>query len=113
MSRRTAAILFTVAFFAACKGADSPSADPAKEGEACAEGSRTTRSCAEGLHCAPKPYTPVPEGKGPESPSPEGGSCGGVAGFHCAEGLACHVDDDKRLVADAMGTCLRAYACVK
>lgn len=97
----------------ACKGADSPAVDFGKEGDECAVGSRTTRSCGDGLHCAPKPYAPVPSGKGPSEPSPEGGSCGGVAGFHCADGLACHVDDDKLMVADAMGTCVRAYACVK
>ncbi len=105
--------LVLVVFFVACKGADSPSVDPGSEGDECAIGSRTTRTCGDGLHCAPKPYTPVPGGQGPSAPSPEGGSCGGVAGFHCAEGLTCRMEEKDKAVADAMGTCTRAYACVK
>jgi hypothetical protein len=96
-----------------CRGADSPSMDTASEGEECAVGSRTTKTCGGTLHCAPKPYTPVAGGQGPSAPSPEGGNCGGVAGFHCADGLACKIDDKDQLTADAMGTCIRAYACVK
>lgn len=100
-------------FALACKGAGSPSMDTAGEGEQCAVGSRTTKTCEGALHCAPKPYTPVPSGKGPSEPSPESGACGGVAGFHCADGLTCRVEEKDQLTADAMGTCMRESVCVK
>lgn len=106
-------ILASALFAVGCKGAGSPSMDTADEGDECAVGSRITKTCSGTLHCAPKPYSPVPGGQGPSAPSPEGGACGGVAGFHCAEGLACHLAEKDLLTADAMGTCMRASACVK
>ncbi|CAN5568284.1 hypothetical protein BH09MYX1_BH09MYX1_24430 [soil metagenome] len=106
------ALTSALALVFSCKGANS-TMDTASEGEACALGSRTTKTCSGTLHCAPKPYAPVASGKGPSEPSPEGGSCGGVAGFHCADGLACHLEEKDQVVADAMGTCMRESVCVK
>jgi hypothetical protein len=85
------------------------------EGEACTPGS--TPRCADGLRCKEQPYTrPLLEGgtlHSPSDPSDVGGSCGGVAGFHCADGLDCTMAPDQEMVADGMGTCALHGLCVR
>ena len=41
----------------------------------------------------------------PDLPSPAGGPCGGVAGYHCAEGLTCEMTAEEEATDDGMGTC--------
>ncbi|MEO7109623.1 MAG: hypothetical protein ABI183_04210 [Polyangiaceae bacterium] len=48
----------------------------------------------------------------PRGPSSVGGSCGGVAGFRCAEGLICQMAADQQYVADGMGTCMADSQCI-
>jgi hypothetical protein len=50
---------------------------------------------------------------GPQVASDIGGVCGGVAGFHCAEGLECQLPPDQTTAADGMGSCVRVSQCVR
>jgi hypothetical protein len=43
--------------------------------------------------------------------SHENGGCGGVAQIPCAEGLACLMNEDEALAADAMGICKTQSVC--
>jgi hypothetical protein len=107
----------------ACTQASEESAPPrlpepkmiSSEGEACTPGG--TPRCATGLRCNEQPYTrPVRApgaSHGPSEPSDVGGSCGGVAGFHCAEGLACVMPPDQVMVADGMGSCALRGVCAR
>lgn len=99
-----------------CKDAESPRAEPGSAGDPCAIGNRAIRACGGTLKCTPQPYTPPPpvapgEFKGPEKPNDIGGNCGGVAGFHCVEGLACDMTPEQETASDGMGSCARASKC--
>lgn len=51
--------------------------------------------------------TPAPVESSSRAPVGEGGMCGGIAGFQCAEGLSCFYEDGAcRTVADAAGICM-------
>lgn len=110
MSMRLVGLLVMLA---ACKDADSPKTSVA--GEECAVGTRVTHPCATGLTCRENPYTPPTfapgETRGPEKPSDVGGACGGVAGFHCVDGLACDMTPEQASAADGMGSCARSSTC--
>ncbi len=86
-------------------------------GETCTPGASAPR-CADGLRCVEQPHQKLPPrepGKvnPPEQASDVGGSCGGVAGYHCAEGLDCSMAPDQVMVADGMGTCTLHGICAK
>jgi len=85
------------------------------EGESCTPGG--TLKCANALQCKPQPYTkPVLEAgatRSPSDPNDVGGACGGVVGFHCAEGLDCVMPPDQVMVADGMGTCAVKGICTR
>jgi len=109
-----ARFVFACALVLSCKGADTP--QPAAAGEECAIAGRQTHPCAHGASCVEAPFTPVPalsagEVRGPEQASGVGGACGGVAGFHCTDGLACDMPPDQANAADGMGTCARKSVC--
>jgi hypothetical protein len=44
--------------------------------------------------------------------SPENGACGGVGEIKCGEGLACLMNEDDPLTADAMGVCKTQSVCL-
>jgi hypothetical protein len=101
----------------ACKGAESPNVPPGTAGEQCAIGNRVVRTCAAPLRCETEPFGLPPEMhvgetmRTPDLPNGEGGTCGGIAGFHCVEGLVCDVPENQRMAADAVGTCTRVSTC--
>jgi len=112
---RPVALFVVLAVLAACHGAEAPSTPLGQQGDTCKVGERVERQCQNPLVCTLQPYTAPanpPGVHGPDLPSDEGGACGGVAGFHCAEGLACSMAPDQVLVADAMGSCARVSKCV-
>jgi hypothetical protein len=95
---RSLRVTFALAVIVACKDANAP--QPANAGDECAIGGRVTRPCAGALTCKAQPFTAPPpmasgEVQSPEKPSPLGGGCGGVAGFHCADGLGSCVQSSK------------------
>ncbi|MBP7704811.1 MAG: Kazal domain-containing protein [Caulobacter sp.] len=47
---------------------------------------------------------PPPSSRGPVA---EGGMCGGIAGFQCADGLYCRMTPEMVGVADGAGTCAK------
>ncbi len=110
MSMRLVLLLITIA---ACKDVDSPKTSAG--GEECAIGARTTHPCATGLTCKESSYTPPTFAPGevhtPDKPSGVGGNCGGVAGFHCADGLACDMTPEQASASDGMGSCARMSTC--
>jgi hypothetical protein len=109
---RTAALLLGVFVVVGCHGAESPSTSPGTEKDVCAIGSRTTRPCAKPFTCKPVPLAPRAAVAGDDSfVSDETGPCGGVAGFHCAEGLVCDMPVDQEMTSDGMGTCARSSVC--
>jgi hypothetical protein len=86
------------------------------EGETCQLGAKIVRECEGLLRCVPRTYavSQAPSGvHGPEMPSDIGGACGGIAGFHCAEGLQCEMSPEQAGTADALGVCVRVSRCVK
>lgn|SRR6185312_10928929 len=111
MKARLAALFFIVA----CKSISAPAGPPAGAGEECAIAGRATHPCRSGLTCKEAAYTPPPvvpgETRGPDKPSALGGACGGVAGFHCADGLACDMPPEQANAADGMGSCARMSTC--
>ena len=113
MSLALKGIVAAAFLLAACRGADSPKTSAA--GEECAIGARATHPCASGLACKEAPYAPPTfapdEPHGPDKPSGVGGACGGVAGFHCADGLACDMTPEQASAADGMGSCARMSTC--
>jgi hypothetical protein len=101
-------------FLCGCTPAESPGRPAAQEGDRCAIGADTLATCAPMLTCKIQPHASVPLGPhGPETASGEGGSCGGVAGFHCAEGLDCKMSDEQSRAADGMGSCATVSKCVR
>jgi hypothetical protein len=103
--------LFAAIFAIACAKSPDPKS-PAKQAKLCGLG-ETAHACALGYYCqtlipAPSYNDPPP----PNGPSYVGGGCGGVAGFHCADGLFCQMPDDQQYVADGMGTCVANSQCV-
>ena len=58
---------------------------------------------------------PRPSGDAGSDPflSSEGGACGGVAGYHCLDGLDCDMTPDQSAAADGMGQCARASVCAR
>jgi len=49
---------------------------------------------------------PTPPPTNARAPVAEGGMCGGIAGFQCAEGLSCQMEAGQcKAVADAAGVC--------
>lgn len=98
---------------ASCKDADAPKVSGV--GEECAIGTHVTHRCSDGLTCKEEPYTPLARAPGemqsPEKPSDVGGSCGGVAGFHCGDGLVCDMTPEQQMTADGMGSCARESKC--
>ncbi len=96
------------------KKTDTPATPLGSEGDVCKVGDRVTRQCRSPLTCTLQPYAPPnnpPGVHGPEAPSDVGGACGGVAGFHCADGLECAMSAEQERVADGMGACARASKC--
>ena len=109
---RFAALLSGLLVVVACHGADSPKTSPGSEKDVCAVGTRTTRPCAKPFTCKPVPVPPRTAVVGDDSfVSDESGPCGGVAGFHCADGLVCDMPEDQGTMSDGMGTCARSSAC--
>jgi hypothetical protein len=102
---------------AACEGEPpkAPGEEPADAGEVCAMGGRATRTCRPGLRCKSKiassaPMTLKERGEDAFS-SVAGGPCGGIAGYHCVEGLACDIGSEPAR-ADGMGTCVSTNVCM-
>ena len=96
----------------ACHGVGSPATSPGVEKDVCAVGARTTRPCASPFTCKPVSVSPRASVVGDDSfVSDDTGPCGGVAGFHCAEGLVCDMPEDQGMVADGMGSCARSSVC--
>jgi hypothetical protein len=95
------------------KPAEAPlKPDPAlgQEGEPCAVGDRVSRACGPGLTCTEMAVAPFdPNEK--QVLSHQNGGCGGVAQIPCAEGLACLMNEDEALAADAMGICKTQSIC--
>lgn len=61
--------------------------------------------CATSKKVKPPPNPPVK----PQPPVVKGGGrCGGFAGFRCPEGFTCKIPKGD-IIADAMGTCVKAY----
>ena len=109
---RTAPLLLALVAVVACRGAESATTSPGTEKDVCAIGSRTTRPCAKPFTCKPAPLAPRAAVAGDDSfLSDESGPCGGVAGFHCAEGLVCDMPQDQETMSDGMGTCARSSVC--
>ena len=79
-----------------------------QEGEPCAIGDRTVRTCGFRLVCVPKPVA-APDDK--QLVSVDGAPCGGVGGIQCLAGLGCQLAADDVMVADAMGTCRQESVC--
>jgi hypothetical protein len=99
----------------ACRGAESPP-PLGGAGETCKMGEHVVRECEGALRCVPRTYSvsQAPSGvHGPQVASDIGGVCGGVAGFHCAEGLECQLPPDQTTAADGMGSCVRVSQCVR
>jgi hypothetical protein len=88
-----------------------PPPPPATEGEPCAVGDKVVRTCATGLVCTAMQVTPI-DPKARQVLSPEGGGCGGVGEIQCGEGLACLMNEDEALAADAMGICKTQSVCL-
>lgn len=103
--------LFVLLALAACHGTPSATS-PGTEKDVCAIGPRTTRPCANPFKCKPVQVAPRTAVAGDDSfLSDEGGPCGGVAGFHCADGLVCDMPPDQEMASDGMGNCARTSAC--
>lgn len=85
--------------------------DIGQEGEPCAIGDRVVRACATGLACTAMRVTPA-DPKDRHLYSPEGGGCGGIGDVPCGEGLACSMNEDEALAADAMGICKTQSVCL-
>ena len=111
---RVASVLAGV-LLAACSPPQAPVARPADVGDTCAIGQRTTAACLPILACVPKPVAPRPSGDAGSDPflSSEGGACGGVAGYHCLDGLECDMTPDQSAAADGMGRCARTSVCAR
>ena len=109
---RIAALLSGLVVLVACHGAESPSTSPGTEKDVCAIGTRATRPCAKPFTCKPQPPAVHAAVAGDESfVSDEGGPCGGVAGFRCADGLACDMTEEQAAAGDGMGSCARTSVC--
>jgi hypothetical protein len=63
---------------------------------------------------SPGPAQPAPGPGGGRVPVAEGGMCGGIAGFPCAQGLYCQMSPQMQQVADGSGICrIRPQACTR
>jgi hypothetical protein len=81
-----------------------------QEGEPCAVGDKVNRTCGPGLACTPMSVAAFdPNEK--QVLSHENGGCGGVGQIPCAQGLACLMNEDEALAADAMGICKTQSVC--
>jgi hypothetical protein len=102
--------LFATILAIACAKSPDPKS-PSKKGELCGLG-EAARVCSPDEYCSrlvPAPsYDDAPP---PNGPSYFKGPCGGVAGYHCAEGLFCQMSDEQKYVADGMGTCEANAGC--
>jgi hypothetical protein len=95
-----------------CAGAAAIGPGTAREGDRCGRGPDLgpAARCAEGLHCQPK-EPPTQAKSADRFLSNAGGPCGGVAGFHCVDGLEC--DLPATAPADGMGVCIPASVCAR
>lgn len=85
---------------------------PVKQANLCGIGS-SARACSAGEVCQKLTVAKLADAEAPpRGPSFENGSCGGVAGFHCADGLECQMPQDQQYVADGMGTCVIDSKCL-
>src|SRR5262245_8060292 len=107
----------SVAVIASCAGQTNDSQAPgrggAREGDAC--GGKRQIACDHDLECreqrggvASRP----PESKNDQFLSDVGGPCGGIAGYHCLEGLACDMTAEQDATEDGMGACAYRHVCV-
>lgn len=97
----------------ACHGGES-ARSPGAEHDACAIGTRATRPCAPPFTCKLLQVPRRAAGAGDDSfLSDDGGPCGGVAGFHCADGLVCDLPEDQSMMSDGMGQCARSSVCAR
>src|SRR5450432_2453620 len=99
----------------ACANSSDPKS-PTEQGKTCGSGTNAI-VCAPNQLCGHGPAPPSlnrTEPVRPEDPigSDVGGSCGGIAGYHCRDGLVCAMDADQQYVADGMGTCVLPWTCV-
>jgi hypothetical protein len=102
-------------FALACAKSPDPKS-PSNQGKTCGSGSNAI-VCAANQFCGHGPAPPPLNRTAPVRPedpvgSDVGGSCGGIAGFHCRAGTICQMSPDQDMAADGMGTCVLPWTCV-